>query len=375
MKYIKYIITILVIAVAGGVFYNKVYIPKSTYKTITPQKGDLKIEVFGIGNIDAKTIYKIDSEVSGRIKQINTDLNRFVKKGELVATIDDSEIKVKIEEANLSLKKANLNLSLLVKSKQSLIAKKEFLEATYKRDKKLLQQGFIPKATFDKSKSEYLDIIAQINSFNEKINLAKQDIKIAQKNIKSLQIILDKYKIFSPVDGYIITKNISLNQNITPNGLLFEVVNPKDVWAKVYIDEKISGKVKIGKKAKIKLYSNNKTYKGRVVRIMPKVDLVTNEKEVNIAFNKLPTPFYIGAQVDAKILVKTYKDIYKIPLNVVSFYNKKQGIWVKQNNKAHFIPIKMKIKNDKFVKIDNINLEIIVPNPKKKPLSEGSKVL
>ena len=108
---------------------------------------------------------------------------------------------------------------------------------------------------------------------------------------------------------------------------------------------------------------------------MPKVDLVTNEKEVNIAFNKLPTPFYIGAQVDAKILVKTYKDIYKIPLNVVSFYNKKQGIWVKQNNKAHFIPIKMKIKNDKFVKIDNINLEIIVPNPKKKPLSEGSKVL
>ena len=144
---------------------------------------------------------------------------------------------------------------------------------------------------------------------------------------------------------------------------------------KIYIDEKISGKVKIGKKAKIKLYSNNKTYKGRVVRIMPKVDLVTNEKEVNIAFNKLPTPFYIGAQVDAKILVKTYKDIYKIPLNVVSFYNKKQGIWVKQNNKAHFIPIKMKIKNDKFVKIDNINLEIIVPNPKKKPLSEGSKVL
>ena len=374
MKYTKSIITIALIAIIGAVFYTKVYIPKSTYKTITPTQGDLKIKVFGIGNVDAKTIYNINSEVSGRVIKINTDINKFVKKNQVVAIIDDSDIRVKLQEANLSLQKAKLNLSSLQKSLKSLQAKKDFLQKTYYRNKALVKKGFIPKSDFDKSKSDYLDIIAQIKSFDEKILLAKEDIKLAKKNIDSLKITLSKYKIISPIDGYVISKNISLLQNIAPNQLLFEVVNPKDVWAKIYVDEKVSGDIKVGQKAVVKLYSNSKYYPAKVVRIMPKVDLVTNEKEVNLVFD-VPKPFFIGAQLDAKILTKTYKDVYKIPLNVVVFYNKKQGVWIKQNNKAHFLPLNMKIKNDKFVKIDNPSLEIIVPDPKKKPLKEGTKVL
>ena len=41
-------------------FYNKVYVPKTTYKTISPEVGSLNVEIFGIGNVGAQNIYSIN---------------------------------------------------------------------------------------------------------------------------------------------------------------------------------------------------------------------------------------------------------------------------------------------------------------------------
>ena len=55
-KSVKYLLIALLLMAGGTLFYKKVYIPKTTYETAVSTKGDLSVEVYGIGNVGAKNI-------------------------------------------------------------------------------------------------------------------------------------------------------------------------------------------------------------------------------------------------------------------------------------------------------------------------------
>ena len=76
----KYIIVFVSVVIVGVVFYNKIYLPKITYETTTATVGDIKVKVFGIGNVGAKSIYNISAGVSAKILSIDTDEGLWVKK-------------------------------------------------------------------------------------------------------------------------------------------------------------------------------------------------------------------------------------------------------------------------------------------------------
>jgi len=70
---IKYALIALALLVGGVIFYNKVYIPKSTYTKVTPTQGDMSLKTFGIGNVGAKEIYNITALTASKIKALHTD--------------------------------------------------------------------------------------------------------------------------------------------------------------------------------------------------------------------------------------------------------------------------------------------------------------
>ncbi len=365
----------LLIIISFG-FYKKVYIPKHTYETVTPIKGNLNVQVYGIGNISAKTIYTINSEVSGRILSLNSDIGKWVKKGQLLAVIDSVDLPKKLEIEKLNLEKAKLNVQKLNKDLEILEIKKWLLNKTFERNKKLLKSKGVSQDKYDTSKASLEEIIKEIESNKVALQIAQKEIEISTQNIESIKLELSKFKIYSPTDGLIISKSVSLDQNVMPNEEIFEIVNPKDVWLKSYIDERVSKNLKIGQSADITLNSNPFVhYKGVIARITPVTDLVTEEREVDIAFDKLPKPFYMNSQANVAIITKKYKNIYKIPANVVVYKNKRAGVWIKNGNIAKFEPIKIIDRNDKFIIINKANLEIIIPNSKKAKLKNGSKVL
>jgi len=367
---------LFLLIIIGFGFYKKVYIPKHTYEIVTPIKGDLKVQVYGIGNLSAKTIYKINSEVSGRILNLNSDVGKWVKNTQLLAVIDSVDLPKKLEIEKLNLEKAKLNIQKLNKDLEVLEVKKWLLNKTFQRNKKLIKIKGISQDKYDTSKANLEEVVKEIESNRVALQIAQKEIEISAQNVESIKLQLSKFKIYSPTDGLIISRSVAIAQNVIPNEEIFEIVNPKDVWLKSYIDERVSKTLKVGDEADITLNSNpNIHYKGIVARITPVTDLVTEEREVDIVFDKLPTPFYINSQANVAITTKKYKNIYKIPVNTVVYKNKKAGVWVKNGNKAKFEPIKIIDRNDKFVIINKQNLKIIIPNIKKASLKNGSKVL
>jgi len=373
----KYIIILVVVLLGGFIFYNKVYVPKSTYEIISPSSGELLVEVFGIGDLGAKNIYTINAQTGGKILSIHTDEGEWVKKGDLLATIDSVDMPELLDEAKISVKKASSELVASTKELESLKAQKNLVLVTFKRYEKLKKQFFASQSEYDKAKAD-LDVIeAQIKATKARIKSANIEIQRVKKNVEAIKVKLSRFNIFAPVDGYVIAKNAEVAQHVIPSQTILKIVDTKTIWVKTYVDEKISGDIKVGQSATITLRSQrDKKYKGVVKRIVAQTDTVTQEKEIDVAFENLPIPFYINEQAEVLIATTHLSNVVKIPSKVLVFKNSKAGVWVRENSKAHYKTLEITAKGEYEVSVSNlsINDEIIISSSKKKPLYEGASI-
>ncbi len=376
-KTVKYLIILAVVSIGIFMFYNKVYVPKTTYKTISPEVGSLNVEVFGIGNVGAQNIYFINAQTGGKILSILSDEGMWVKKDALLVTIDTVDIPQLLEEAKISVRKANFELEASQKELYSLKAQKDLALITHRRSIQLRKTTSISQAEYDKSKVDLDVITAQMDASKARINAAKTEIIRAKKGVESLEVKQSRYNIYAPVDGYVISRDAEVAQSVTPAQSILTIVDPKTIWINAYIDEKISGDVKVGQKAYIILRSqNDKKFNGYVKRIVAQSDAVTGEREVNIAFDELPIPFYINEQAEVSIYTKHVKDMVKIPSTSLIYKNEIAGLWVNEDSKAHFQNVEIIARGKQELAVLGIdkNAKILITTPKNKPLKEGMSI-
>jgi len=377
-KTVKIAITAILLLGGIALFYKNVYLPKSTYEIYHASKGTTAVEVFGIGELSAKNIYPVGTATGGKILSIETDQGRSIKKGDLIASLDPVDLNTRLRAAQNSLTRAKIDLELV--KKEHMIAKEQadLTESTYQKDQQVYNAKGISRLAFEQSQTSMQISKGQTEVAKQKIASMKIRLLEIQEEIAGVKKRLEQMTIVSPVDGFVIEKNAEIGQSIPPAFSIVKIVDPETLWIKTWIDERISGKVKVGQKAKIVLRSREALpYAGIVRRIAAVSDAVTQEREVNVGFEKIPEPFYINEQAEVSITIETFKELYKIPLQYIVIYKEKKGIWVRQNGQAHFMVLSIVAEDGEFAGVDkdvNGETEILIPNEKKKPLFEGSTI-
>jgi len=376
--WIKYLITFLVLTLGATLFYFKVYVPKTTFKTLSAKKDSLSAKVHGVGNVDARDIYTINAQTNGRITNIFTDEGLWVKKGELLVEIDPVDLPKLLEEAKASLQKAEYELLALKQEMQNLKAQKTLIKISYERYEKLYKQKYAAKAEYDKALADLQSIDAQIGASKARINSSKAETLRAQKSIEAIKIKLSRLKLYAPTDGYVISKDVQASQTVLSAQSILKIVDTKTVWIKAYIDEQISSKIKLGQKVDITLRSQSeKIFTGTLERISAISDAVTQEREIAVSFDNLPIPFYINEQAEVSITTETFADIWSIDASLVSQENGKVGVWVAKDSRAYFQELEIVARSQDSVGVKSgvdENTKIIVLSPNKKPLSNGMRI-
>ncbi|MDD3442880.1 MAG: efflux RND transporter periplasmic adaptor subunit [Sulfurimonas denitrificans] len=377
-NYLKYIIPGVIVVAIGAIFYNKVYVVKSTFQTIKPSIGELHVTIRGIGNVDAKNIYNITAQSGGKINEIFFDEGDFVKKGDLLLIIDSVDMPLLVEEAKASLLKAGFEASSSKESKEALEAQRTLIESTHARYKKLLEQKYLSQAEYDKAKSDLTNIDAQIASAKAKIASASSEELRLKKSIEALKEKLQRFKIYSPVDGYIISKDAELASYVLPSSTIFKIVDPKTLWIRTNVDERVASELKVGQKATINLRSKpNENIPATLQRVVATSNAVTLEREINVGFDVTPDKFYINEQAEVHVEVATYKDAIKIPAKLLRTYKEQRGVWVADGDSALFKPIEILAQNDNEVAVKSgisAEAELLELDISKKPLSNGMKI-
>ncbi len=372
-RWLKWAAAALVLVAAATLFYNKVYIPKATYKSVTAKKGELSLTVYGIGTVSSKIIRPVASNTGGKVLRILKDQGEWVKKGETVAVLDPVDLPDQLAQAKALFEKAGYETVAAKKELEALQAQRKLAKLTYDRYDKLFQKGYAAQAEYDKARTDLEAVEAQIEASRARIESSISEQKRAQKSIDALMQKIARLRVVSPAEGYVIRKDAEVGQTIAAQQPLITVVDPQDVWVKAYVDERISGKIAKGQKAAILLRSKSgEKLQGHVARIEAESDPVTEERVVDVAFEKVPFPFYINEQAEVIIETGRLSNVLLIPLDLI----RQGGVWVYKNGEAHFKKIEIVGKNDKFAGVKGIEEgeKILVPDPHKKPLFEGADI-
>jgi len=372
----RYLIYITIIIILGFGFYSKIYIPKHTFKTTKVSIADMSLKVNGVGNLGAKEIYKVGSIYGGKVFSFEINEGDFIKKGTLIAKIDSVDLSDKIDELDANIKRIQSDIKALKLDKESAITSYTYQEVIYKKYYRLFKKEAISEIDFKKYKTNRDVSKLQVDSISSKIDSLYAQIVQLEASSNGLKQRLSRYIILAPIDGYITKKLISNFAIINPNQTLVEIVNPKDVWVETHIDTRISGDVKIGDFATVKLRSSDIEYKGKVTNIKPVNNSVTNEREIDISFDKLPIPFYLEEQAIVDINIKELKNIIKVPSSALTTCKEKNGVWIVKNKIINFKEIKILAYSNNGVATKNLTSQDIlaIPNPKKKTFTNGMKI-
>ncbi|MCF6172386.1 MAG: efflux RND transporter periplasmic adaptor subunit [Campylobacteraceae bacterium] len=372
----KYIIIVALIILGAFGFYKKVYIPKHTFITTQATKGNINIKVNGVGNVGARDIYKIGSLYGGKLLDFSVQEGEYIKKDTLIVNVDSVDLVDKIDEQKALKSKLLNDINSLKVDRQSAKVNFDYQNELFNKNKKLYKLRSISSLDYQKYLTAKDTAKLKIDSISANIVSLKDQILQVQSGINGLEVKLAHYIIEVPVSGYITKKLIVNYQIIMPNQTLIEMVNPRDVWVQTYIDTRISGKVKIGDSASIKLRSSDKIYRGKVVNINPVNNPITYEREIDVAFDNLPIPFYLEEQAVVKIDIGALKNIVKVPTKALSIYKEKNGVWILKGDRVKFKPLEILAYENKTAAVRGLSIDekLVIPDSKKNSLSDGMKI-
>jgi HlyD family secretion protein len=143
--------------------------------------------------------------------------------------------------------------------------------------------------------------------------------------------------IYAPQDGVIISRDLEKGATVAPGMSIFTLADPRTVWIKANVDESLLKGIEIGKKATISLRSAaTEQLPGHVARLGHQSDRVTEELEVDVAFNEPLKNFRLGEQSDVYIVTGQKKGVPSLPAAAIVTQGRKSGVWAVAGGKLTF---------------------------------------
>ncbi len=234
------------------------------YRTEALAKGDLEALVVTSGTLNPVRLVEVGSQVSGKIDKLYVDFNSRVNAGQILAELDQSLLKAKIDQNNANYLSA---VASLERSKVTL----DNLKKKYERSLSLFEKNLISFEEKEAAEAAYL---------GAKADLQSSDARLAQAKslLDSSQVDLAYATIRSPIDGIVINRLINIGQTVAASfqaPKLFEIANDlSKMQVECDVDEADIGKVKERQKARFTVDSfPDETFFGTVnqVRYSPTV--------------------------------------------------------------------------------------------------------
>jgi HlyD family secretion protein len=256
----KYFLIAAIIAAAAifFFFYRSSKTPETQYVTADANRGYISSVIQSTGTLNAVERVDVGTQISGKIKSIYIDYNSTVKKGDLIAEIDPETQQADVAQYRASYASAQANLS-------SAEARLVNAEKSFARTKILADKDLIAKAELDAAESNRDVARAQVKASEASVAQSRAALAKAEKNLKET-------KIYSPVDGVVIAKNVDEGQTVAASYQTPSIaVIAKDLsqmQVQVNVDEADIGGVFKGQRARftVDAYPNDE-FEGSVTQI------------------------------------------------------------------------------------------------------------
>ena len=336
---------IIIVAIAAWLLSGSKKDMKIEFSTEKAQKANIQNSVTATGTIEPVTSVTVGTQVSGIVSRLFVDYNSVVKKGQVIAELDKTNL---ISELNTA--KANLA------SAQSSL---KYESDNYKRYKTLFEKGLVSADDFESAKLSYDKALQTVNTSKESVQKAQTNLGYAT--------------ITSPIDGVVLSKAVEEGQTVaasfsTPE--LFTIAqNLTDMRVIADVDEADIGDVREGERVTftVDAYPND-TFEGEVTQVRQEATTTNNVVTYEVVISAPNNDLKLKPGLTANVTIYTAEKqgVLSVPSKALRFTptqetvgkmkiqdsNGKNKVWTIEGNtlKANTVQIGMS---------DGINTEII----------------
>ena len=239
---------------------------------------------------------KVGSRISGVVKRLRANIGDYVKAGEIIAELEDSELQARVSQ----------NLAAVEKARADL----EYAQTAFGRDQSLSQKALVSQQQLDQSETS--------------LKVTGSLLKQAEANLQYARVQLSYATIYSPISGVIASVSTQEGEAVSASlaaPTFVSIIDLTRLEVQVFVDETDIGKIQAGQEAHftVDTYAD-RDFKGAVTAIYPKA--VIQDNVVNYVVTLTITDFQEKTlrpemTTNVTIRLETRKNVLAVPTNSI----------------------------------------------------------
>jgi HlyD family secretion protein len=248
------------------------------------------------GNIEAHESVLGFKDVQSRIVELPFDEGQWVKRGTLLARVEDADYRqqVAIAQAAVAAQERQLDVARSNRDAATRTLASDEADLRYKslddaRLRRLSEKGFIAAdtrdladAALDQARAVLARDRALCQTAQSNLALAEANLHDAEEQLRLAQITLGYTALVAPIDGVILVRQAELGEIVSPGTPVVTLADLDHVWLRAYVNEPDIGRVRLGQAATVVTdNAGGKTFSGRVSFISDQAEFTPKSVETH----------------------------------------------------------------------------------------------
>jgi multidrug efflux pump subunit AcrA (membrane-fusion protein) len=285
--------------------------------------------MFGVGTVEARYTYRIGPTMAGRVGRVEVQVGDRVKAGQLLGEMDPVDLDERVAAQDAALRRAESGVVAAHAQVRDAQARREFASAQVHRYEQLLLAHTASEDTAEAKRQESQVTEAGLALALANLESTEQDLGRVRAEREALVRQRANLRLLAPVDALVVSRAAEPGSTVVAGQSVIEVVDPVSLWVDARFDQLGAGALRAGLAARIALRSQPLgTLAGRVSRVEPRADAITEELLAKIVFATLPDPLpRLGELAEITLALSPLPPAPALPNAALHRRDGQLGVW------------------------------------------------
>ncbi len=310
--------------------------------TLQVEQGALSPAIFGIGTVEARRSYLIGPTAAGRVRAVHADVGERVKAGQLLAEIDPVDLDERLRSSEAAHSRALSAVSAAEALHKDALARRQLAESNARRYRDLGGRNFVSTSAVEGKQQELDSAAATLEASEANLQGARQELSRLQPDRDGLLQQRRNLQLRAPRDGLVISRDAEPGSTVVAGQPVLRLVEPESLWVKARLDQGRSRGLAVGQVAEIVLRSQAATpLAGKVARIEPLSDSVTEERIAMVSFDRIPDGLGVGEMTEVTLHTGSAQTGLVVPNTAIKPMPEGAGVWRLTDGKPQLAPVRL----------------------------------
>ena len=233
-----------------------------------------------VGTIHSANTAVLAAQLAGTVRQIRVQPGDHVKRGQLLAVIDDRGAQAQVQGAAAGVNEAVQGEAEVEQALKAASADRQFAEATLNRYKGLLAKNSLSRQEYDGAEARYQGALANERAMEAKKQQVLSRQQQARSQHDSAQVNLSYSRIISPLDGVVTAKSVDAGTVVMPGTAVLTVEDTAGYRLEASLPEEYLPAAKPG--GSVTVSTGHGQFEGRIAEVVPAADVASHTFLVKI---------------------------------------------------------------------------------------------